>query len=501
MKSLRFLTPLSGVAVWLALGAACLHAQNAAPKAGGGAATPPPAAKPPGDPFVKAKPAPAKPAPVAPDSVHNMVFTFEIYKMPQDALSALQEEGLAPQAFFDRVVQMAAAGKAQLEHLMALPTRSGQRAASSSVDELLYPTEFDPAEPGRPFHFPTAYEMRPLGEQLEVDPVEGPTGDLADLGLSLQLTRLAGFVAAKADPVAVGEALPIIVSRQVNTHASCKLDVPTFLGTLSAPKGTGDNGLDGDGSVSLLFARYRHSSPAVAGSGKAVAQPDGPLKNLHITFRFYSLPRGKARELLTETVDADKLVQLTEALPKEEAKLERLITLIGRSGQRSLTSENGEWMYGTEMNLPKPIETEAKPVVQPNDPNQEDPEANAGGANPAAPVKKGLPLIPAGFSRFETREVGWRVEVEPVVSPDGLMAELNLAPELTEYRGILQGGPLVDRYPEQPLFGLQKVTTAVTTVLGRQCFLGTLSRPPETGVNERKDDGRTWFAFVKVTLQ
>jgi hypothetical protein len=429
-----------------------------------------------------------------------MVFTFEVYKMPQDALSALQEEGLAPQAFFDRVMQMTAAGKAQLESLMALPTRSGQRAASSSVDELLFPTEFDPAEPGRPFHFPTAYEMRPLGELLEVDSVEGPTGDLADVNLSLGLTRLVGFVAAKADPVAVGEALPIFVSRQVNISASCKLDVPTFLGTLSAPKGSGASGVDGDGSVSLVFARYRHGSPAVAVSEKAVAQPDGPLKNLHITFRFYSLPRGKAREFLAQTVDADKLVQLTEALPKEEAKLERLITLIGRSGQRSMTSENGEWMYGTEMNLPKQIESEAKPVVQVNDPNEGSPEADAGGAVPASPVKKGVALVPAGFSTFETRPVGWRIEVEPVVSPDGLVAELNLAPELTEYRGILQGGPLVDRYPEQPLFGSQKLTTAVTTVLGRQCFLGTLSRPRDTGANDRKDDGRTWFAFVKVTM-
>jgi hypothetical protein len=88
-----------------------------------------------------------------------------------------------------------------------------------------------------------------------------------------------------------------------------------------------------------------------------------------------------------------------------------------------------------------------------------------------------------------------------VLSPGEVHVDLNLAPSRSEYRGPLQGHPLLARYPEWPIFGTQKVTTAVTAVLGRQCFLGTFNTPRETGVNGRKDDGRTWFAFVKVTVE
>jgi hypothetical protein len=501
MKTHCLLSLLASTALWLAPWAGGLHAQKATPAE----AKPPQgeAAKPPGDPFVKGKPTPAKPPAVPEAPSRHLVFTFETYKMPQSALDALDEEALAPQPFFDRVCQMVTAGQAALESLMVVPTRSGQRSTVESVDELIYPTEFDPAVPGRPFHFPTAYEMRPLGERIELDPVEGPDGAIVDLNASLTFTRLAGFTAAKADPNADGEVLPVIVSREINTAMSCRIGVPTLMGTTSTPKGTGVAGADGDGSVSITFVRYAHSSPVPVDSppvAEADSAGDAP-KNMRMVFRFYSLPREKARDLLAETVDADILLQKTAALPKDEGKLERLVTLITRSGQRCLTAESGEWMYGTEMAPSAPPKVEGKVTKPEGAVDPKDPSAKPA-ATPTQPVfKKGEPLLPAGFSRFETRPTGWRIEVEPVLSNKADVADLNLAPELVEYRGIIQGHPLLARYPEQPLFATQKVTTAVTAVVGRQCFLGTMSRPHDTGANGRQDDGRTWFGFVKVTVE
>jgi hypothetical protein len=373
-----------------------------------------------------------------------------------------------------------------------------------SIDEFVYPTEFSSPVAGRPFGFPTAYEMRPTGERLELDPVAGPGGTLADLNTSFEFTRLAGFNAVKADPAAEGELQPVVVTRKITTAATCQLDVPTLLGTMSAPWGTGLQGADGDGSVSLTFVRYRHSTPPAPPTPPATPpklEPDWPGKNIRMVYRFYSLPRAKARDFLEETVDADTLLQRTAALPKEEGKLERLLTVITRTGQRCTTEEIGERIYGTEVDssaTPSP-RAKAANARQPGAENAKDSKGNAG--PPTVDAQSGGSAMPAIFSAFEMRPTGWRIEVEPVLAPGEAEVHLNLAPVRTEYRGVVQGHPLLARYPEWPIFGTQRVTTAVSAVTGRQCFLGTFNTPRETGVNGRKDDGRTWFAFVKVTVE
>jgi hypothetical protein len=108
--------------------------------------------------------------------------------------------------------------------------------------------------------------------------------------------------------------------------------------------------------------------------------------------------------------------------------------------------------------------------------------------------------LPASFVAFEMRPVGWRIEVDPVVSLGGIV-DLNLVIEHTMHRGNLEGPPLLARYPHMPVFATQKITTAITTRLGQQGFLGTLNAPRDTGANGRKDDGRAWFAFVQVTME
>lgn len=100
--------------------------------------------------------------------------------------------------------------------LMSAPsvtTKGGQRATVEVVREFIYPTEFDPpqiptnvgggngggtsssvsAVPVTPTT-PTAFEMRPVGVRMEVDPTVGADGYTIDLNLAPEVTEFDGFI-------------------------------------------------------------------------------------------------------------------------------------------------------------------------------------------------------------------------------------------------------------------------------------------------------------------
>jgi general secretion pathway protein D len=100
--------------------------------------------------------------------------------------------------------------------LMSAPsvtTKGGQQATVEVVREFIYPTEFDPPQiptnvgatagggangggasaiPVTPTT-PTAFEMRPVGVRMEVDPVIGENGSI-DLNLLPEVTEFDGFI-------------------------------------------------------------------------------------------------------------------------------------------------------------------------------------------------------------------------------------------------------------------------------------------------------------------
>lgn len=99
--------------------------------------------------------------------------------------------------------------------LMSAPsvtTKGGQRATIEVVREFIYPTEFDPPQvptnvggnlgggggaggsiPVTPTT-PTAFEMRPVGVRMEVDPTVGADGYTIDLNLLPEVTEFDGFI-------------------------------------------------------------------------------------------------------------------------------------------------------------------------------------------------------------------------------------------------------------------------------------------------------------------
>jgi hypothetical protein len=169
-----------------------------------------------------------------------------------------------------------------------------------------------------------------------------------------------------------------------------------------------------------------------------------------------------------------------EQVHAQKAKLERVISCVTRSGQRTQAKEVEEFRDGTELNPP-----------------QVDMERNGKGEWSIVPTGK---TIPPCWTAFETRDLGWRLEVDPVLNETGVV-DVSVALDRTILVGPLQGHEwLENRDPLAPVFESRSITTSLSTAVGKHALMGTFSPPHDTNVNGRKDDGRIWLAFLKVTV-
>ncbi len=130
--------------------------------------------------------------------------------------------------------------------LMSAPsvtTKGGQRATIEVIREFIYPTEFDPPQvptnvggggggafgggttnvPVTPTT-PTAFEMRPVGVRMEVDPTVGADGLTIDLNLLPEVTEFDGFINYGSPILSNGQVLtaniinqPVFSTRKVTT--------------------------------------------------------------------------------------------------------------------------------------------------------------------------------------------------------------------------------------------------------------------------------------------
>ena len=101
-----------------------------------------------------------------------------------------------------RAGQLVKEGKAAILETMLCTTRSGQKASSESVEEFIYPTEYEPAALPENVHLkkeedaevakkvrrdlatgptPTAFETRNLGSTLEIEPTLSSDNKIIDL--------------------------------------------------------------------------------------------------------------------------------------------------------------------------------------------------------------------------------------------------------------------------------------------------------------------------------
>ena len=158
-------------------------------------------------------------------------------------------------------------GEASVLETMTCIARSGEKATSESIEEFIYPTEYDPAE--LPSHVnlgkdggqlatgptPTAFELRNLGSTLEIMPTLGSGGKLIDLTLVPEIVYHVGNDTWAEWKDARGDAsvrMPKMYSLRLRANLTLLAGQPLMAAALS-PKG--EDGFPDFGRKVMVFVR------------------------------------------------------------------------------------------------------------------------------------------------------------------------------------------------------------------------------------------------------
>ncbi|HEX8312421.1 MAG TPA: hypothetical protein VF614_13955 [Chthoniobacteraceae bacterium] len=406
---------------------------------------------------------PGAPAAEAPDNPINLLTTVETWALSQSDFAALLNTPSDDAAFYNGIETLAKTGKAKLLGLMAVSTKSGQRAVTESIDEVRYGTEFDPAQRPGEIPFPVAWETRNVGDTLELEPILREDGDTIDINLVPQTVRFGGFEDIRAEAVAEPIAQPKFHTEKVTTSVTRKSGVATFLST-ATPAG------DLEPAEAMVHVQILRSSAQNAPPPRTRFTDSF---NTRVEFLLYTLDREAARRILMENTDSVASLAAVAALAdKGEAQLELIRAFVTKSGQRAVTEEIVEKRFGTNSGNPPGFATENTPADR---------------------------RSPASFTSFEVRNVGVTVECEPLLSPDGLYANINVVPQIVSVVDVLEVNGVATRYPAQPVFTTRKISTSASTGVGVPVLLGTMNHPRENGVNGRRDNGKTSLAYIRMT--
>jgi len=295
-----------------------------------------------------------------------------------------------------------------------------------------------------------------------VEPILGPDGMTIEVNLVPQSVRLEGFLDWQPEAAAAPAAQPQFRTEKVTTSMVLTSGQPAFLATATPARA------DEEQDAKQIRVRVL----------RTVAQPVQPspplalVAQMRIEFLLYSLDREAARGVLNHSADSAQSYAAVSALvAKGEAQLETVIALVTKSGQRAANEEISEYRFPTSFSPPR---FDSQTVPKEN-------------------------RQPASFAGFETRSTGVYMEIEPVLGPDARIVDINLVPHVTRLLGMLKVNGAAAKYPAQPVFTTRQVTTSVSSPLGVPVLLGTMSQPTDSGVNDRKDDGRTGLAYIRVT--
>lgn len=222
-------------------------------------------------------------------------------------------------------------------------------------------------------------------------------------------------------------------------------------------------------------------------SGNAAVTPDsidGLLAG--ITATQLSLPASGIFALTGVFTDPQFQVVVRALSQKKGVDLMSAPSVTTRSGQRATIEVIREFIYPTEFDPPQIPQTVG---------------ATTGGIGGVG-SSGSFPVTPTTPTAFEMRPVGVRMEVDPVIGPDGYTIDLNLAPEVTEFEGFINyGSPintssinalgvaqtieLTKNVINQPIFSTRKVTTAVTVWDGQTVAIGGLIREDVQDVEDK----------------
>ncbi|MBK1880785.1 hypothetical protein JIN85_00075 [Luteolibacter pohnpeiensis] len=201
--------------------------------------------------------------------------------------------------------------------------------------------------------------------------------------------------------------------------------------------------------------------------------------NISICYEDFSMPLALAAKLQRENLtDAELYQRIVESLGKE-VKQESLCVIRSRPTLKATSGSITETIYPTE------YEPGTMPVSLTID-----------GA--VTPESARFCRIPATPTSFETRNVGFSLEVDPTFGEDLKTLRLLLCPEHVVLVGKTEAG-IENSKTTMPTFETQRLSTSVMVNVGIPAFIGTMNRSPES-VQDPDSANKVWFAFVTATL-
>lgn len=469
-----------------------------------------------GDPFVKGAPASAAPNAKEPNR-GNCLLVLEVYSLDKNDAAGILDSERGSAARYRRITDLAAGAKARLEILTALSTKAGQRAVNQSIDEVRFASLFLPPQTTWDAPTPTEWTPRNLGDTIEFEPGVFPDGHTSYINLALSRVGLAGFrdIGSVAGFAAVSQ--PQFTSQKLVLTAGATDGEPHFLGSFSPPTLAGIANGGGASQVWLAFIHISLQKPAPPAQPPSkpskLSTPEMPkFSEVHLEYTCYSLDLILARDILQAPVLSPAPWEKIQTLIGDKrARLEHVMSLNASSGQNSDNEETQEFFYasgysptqwtGTVQENHRTTTTTG-PAVE----KQDDPPKKEGGK--AATVTETVETnhtapnpdrIPGSADTFESRNLGVSLQVEPVVSADGSIVDLNEVFQSSAYLGDLKGTGAGAGFAPQAIFQTRKFTTCQAIPTGRPILVGTLNPPLADGVSERTDAGRTWLVFVRAT--
>ena len=210
------------------------------------------------------------PEPAAESASTNIHLTFEFIEVAlADLNDWVVDHPLSSDAteLRDTLKRWSKEKRASVIEMVTIHCKSGQRAKAESIAEVIYPTEYDPAQmpatisqvhnlvqsPATPING-TAYEVRNVGVTVEVDPVVSGDRKSVDLNLAPEIVKRLENLAwpnDEVDPDFRAE-VPQFYTAKITTQLSVKPGVPSLVGTVRLPEAVKDRRED---PVVILFVR------------------------------------------------------------------------------------------------------------------------------------------------------------------------------------------------------------------------------------------------------
>lgn len=460
----------------------------------------------------------------------SLLHVVEVFTLPSGVAMALLDQDLPGAELRQKLITLTKGKPTTLEKLLVMRGHLGEKIALRQTDEYLYPTEFDPPQvppqiaiidPGEkvatsapdevakrirsPFNgglgtmtttTPTAFEMRQLGDQFEVDTAFDHDGRTLRCDYTLQSTKLLRVEMTRDIP------RPVFASRKLAGKIRFALGIPAFLGTYD-PSDQITKGLNpSSASTSLAFLTVRGEIPpskpikrsdTFQGGGGDHAPPPGDLR---VTFEAIALDRSAAHALIIEGLsDAALHARLHTLIKDHHATLETVIAARGRSGMRLQTGNREEFIYPTEFDPPQMPQNLVIADHQLIGDLRQGRQSGFGAQPPMEGVNPngGFGLITSlSCTAFESVVLGELIELEPVIG--GGRAEVMHSTQFRRLAGKVRYNGI-----DHPVFESRSLNARSGAELGKPALLGTFSKATSTGFTNTQPDDRVWFGFLRVS--